>query len=505
MTAILSRASVLAIKVESTEGTPVAPAGATEFIALQEDFSIDPAIDVLENAELKSSIGKSQPILGSENPSASLSHYMRSSGVAGTAPNFGLLIKAALGGQSTAGTEYDTVSSSTVALLKVNTGEGAQFERGQAVLIKDGTNGYRIRCIDSISSDDLTMGFNVPVAPGSGVNLGKAVLYKPANSGHPTFSLWHYVGNGGAVQMMAGTRVTSMSFDISAGELINGKFSLEGVGYYFNPITLAATDIKIDWTDDTGDFAATVTAKTYKNPHDLASALQVAMAAANPLLSKTVTYSNTTGKFTIKSAGTVLSLLWNTGANTANTIGDKIGFVVASDDTGTAAATGYTSDNAISFAAPYTPSYDAADPLVAKYNECMIGDATDYACFEAESASIEVSTPKSNIPSVCAESGIAGSLINSREVTISVTGPLNQFDAGMINRLQVGSSTKFQYSFGQKSGGNWIAGKCGVFYGPTMTVTKCNVSDSDGRAVAEIELSCFVNSSGLGEFYINTL
>lgn len=502
MASIQTRSSVLAVKKETTEGTPVLPTLATDYIALQPDFAMSPAVNTLSNDELKSSIGAAKSIQGAEAPTASMSAYIRASGVEGQAPNYGAFLEASLGAVSTAAAEYNTVAASTTSVIKVDTGEGATFERGEALLIKDGANGYRIRCIDSVSGDDLTIGFQVPTAPGTGVNLGKCVLYKPANSGHPTLSLWHYLGNGGGIQMMAGARVTDATVDITAGELINGSFSFEGIGYYFNPVVITSTDTKLDFTDDDGTFVATITAKAYKDPHDLADALQVAMATANPLQTPSVVYSDTTGKFTIKTTGTVLSLLWSTGANTANTVGDKIGFVVASDDTAVVATTGYTSDNALTLSSPQTPSYDAADPLAAKNQEVMIGDTDDYLCFDASSVSFAVSTPKSNIASVCAESGVSGSIVSSRAVTVSVSALLSQYDADKFRRLRQNSATKFQYTFGTKSGGNWVPGYCGALYVPTCTVDAPELVDADGLVQMNLQLIAYVNSSGEGEAYI---
>lgn len=501
MASIQTRSSVLALVKETTAGVIKLPTASTDYVALQDDFSMSPSFDTLENAELKASIGTAKPIQGSENPTASLSHYLRHSGSVATAPNFGLLLECCLGSVTTAGAEYDTVAGSTTSVINVDTGEGASFQRGEPLLIKDATNGYRIRCIDSISSDALTIGFQVPVAPASGVNLGRAVLYYPANTGHPTLSVWHYVGNGGALQAMAGARVTGASFDISAGELINGSYDMEGVSFYFDPITITSADRYIDFTDDDGTWAAVVAAGTYNNPHELASAIQTAMRAANSGETATCTYSNTTGKFTIKTTGTLLSLLFLTGTNNANSIDTSIGFT-HTDHTGTAATTGYTSDNAVSFAAPQTPSYDNADPLAAKDNEVMVGDTSDYLCFKASSVSFAISTPKSDILSVCATSGKDGSIISSREVSISVTALLEQYDADKWNKFKQNANVKFQYSFGEKSGGNWVAGKCGALYCPTAVITSFNIEDQDGLAALSLELAGYVNSSGEGEVFV---
>lgn len=502
MANITTRTSVLAIKKETTEGTPVVPTAGTDAIAMQDDFSMEPAIEEIENAELKSSLGLAKSVLGMENPTMSFSHYFRASGVEGTAPNYGELLESFMGGVSTAGAEYNTVASSTTSVIKVDAGEGATFERGEGLLIKDATNGYRVRCIDSIATDDLTIGFNLPTAPGTGVNLGKCVLYKPANSGHPSVTAWLYLGNGGAIEMMSGGKVTGLTIDANAGEYVNANYSLEGIGAYFNPITLTSSSIYVDWTDDAGTFAASVGAKTYKEPKQLADAIALAM---NDQTTETitVTYSDTTGKFTFATAtSATFSLLWNTGANAANTIGTKLGFSVAANDTG---ALTYTSDSAVSYAFPYTASFDSSDPVVAKNIEVMVGDADDYACFAASSVSISGSNTKADLLSLCAETGKSGTIISGRTYDITVTARLSQYDADMWTRYRNGTTTKFQMTVGPKVSGTWTAGKLAYVYCPTATVSSFNVSDQDGLAVVELGLKAYVNDSGDGEFYIGFL
>lgn len=493
MASIQTRSSVFAIVKETTEGTLKEATGATQFLAIQDDLTLAPNFNLLENAELKASIGRAKSITGSEAPTSNFSHYIRHSSVEGVPPSYGVVLEACLGGTSTASTEYNTVAASTTSVIKVDTGEGATYERGELLLIKDATNGYRIRAIDSISGDDLTIGFQVPVAPGTGVNLGKCVLYKPQNASHPTLSLWHYLGNSGAIQAIAGARVTSASIDISAGDLINATYGLEGTQFYFDPIEVATGANKVVFDIGAGNVSAAVTIGWYKTPHDLAAAVLTAIQAA-AAGTYTCVYSDSTGKFTVtKSTGT-LDVDWLTGTDS---IGATLGFTA--DDTG---ALTYTSDAAQSYAAPYTPSYDAADPLVAKDNEVMIGDSDDYACFKASTVNMSIDTPKADILSICAVSGIQGSIISTREVTITVSALLEQYDADKFERYRLNTDTKFQYSFGTKSGGNWVAGKCGALYVPTATVSAFSVSDADGLVQVDLELKAFVNSSGEGEAYI---
>lgn len=505
MTAISTNSSVLAIKVESTEGTPASPASASDFVALQPGFAIDPGRESLQNVELKASIGAGKSISGAENPTTSIVHYLKASGTAGTAPEYNDLMKAFFGAEVVASTEYDLTSGSTTTALEFPGGDGANFQRGQGLLIKDGTNGYRVRVVDSMSTDTANISFKLANAPASGVNTGKCVLWKPANSGHQTLSMWHYIGNGGARELITGCRVTSLSVDATANQLINATFGIEGIKYYFNPIEITSSTCYLDWTDDDGTFAAAVTVKWYDNPHDLAAALQTAMRAANSGETATVTYSNSTGKFNIKTTGTVLTLKWNTGTNTANTIGTKLGFLVAADDSGTAATTGYNSDSAQTLVAPYTPSFDSSDPLVAKNQEVMIGDQDDYACFGASSVTINGTDARRAIESICAESGQSGSIINGRSVTIDVVALLDQYEAEKFYKFQQNSEIRFQYTMGSKTGGNWDAGKVVYAYAPTAVISSINVSNDDGLATLNMSLTCFVNASGEGEFYMGTL
>lgn len=499
-----SKASVLAVMPEVTEGTPVAPGATTDFLALQPDASLKPSFDVLSNEELRSSIGKAKGILGFERPEMSFSHYLKHSGVEGTAPEYNELLQAVFGSETANGTQRTTTTGSTTSVCKLGAG-GTDFSRGFAVLIKDGTNGYSIRPVHSVATNDLTLGFNVANAPASGIGVGKCVNYTPANSAHQSLTAWMYRANGQAVEMIAGAKVTEFGFSASAGELINANFNMVGTKYYFNPITIGATDTKLDFTDDDGTFAATITAKVYRTPHELATAITDAMNTANSGETHTCTYSDTTGKFTIVSTGTVLSLLWNTGGNAANTIGDKIGFSTAADDTGTAAATGYTSDNAQTYGASYTPAYDSSDPVAAKYHEVLLGDSTDTTCFEAASISFSMAMERSEVKSICAESGVNSILLTGREVTITISGLLDKYHAGEMNRFANNTATRFAYNFGTKSGGNWVAGTCGNLYIPTCTVTSFALTDLDSVVGVEIELKAYVDSSGNGEVYLNFL
>jgi len=502
-----TRKSVLAIKKEVTAGTPVMPTAGTDFVALQEGFEMVPSFETLDNVELSPNVGSKAPILGIEAPTASVSHYFRHSGVEGTAPNYDELVEAAIGEKvaahaterlldagSTAGT------SSTAATLQFLAGQGADFQRGKAVLGKDSVNGYFIRNIESMATDLATLGFNLAGAPAAGVATGRAVVYKPSDT-PPSLSLALYRGNGGALEVMGGSRVSELSLEAVAGELLNMSFSLEGTVYHFDPIEITASTDTIDFNDG-GVKVATVASKLYKDPHELAEALQIAMNGVSSGI--TVVYNDSgasAGKFTIAKASGTLSLLWSTGANTAQTIGTKLGFSVAADDTGFLT---YTSDNAQVWSSPYTPSSDSnVNPLVVKASELMIGDFDDYGCSGAQSFTLTVTNTLQNVPDICEESGIAEKLLAQREVAADVVLTLSRHDAEKFKKFRKGDDIRLAFNGGVKDGGQWVAGRCVNVYLPQCKVSEYSVTDTDGIVTIEMTVTAYAPASGAGEVYVN--
>ena len=496
--------TVLGVIEEVVEGTLLDPAAATDYVKLQDDASLTENRESLENVELTGSIGIAKPIPGVSAPALSFSSYLKHSGTEGVAPDAGVFLKSLFGTEAVRSTERDTVAASTVTDLNVDAGEGLEFARGESLLIKDGVNGYAIRPVESVATDALTLGFDLSAAPASGVNLGKSVTYKPADVGHPTLSAHMYMGNGGLYQAVSGTRVIGYDITADAGQLINGSFSMEGIQFFNNPIDITASDIYIDFSEDgPATLAAVVAAKQYSDPEELASAIQTAMNAVGAQTYTVVYNSKGTdaGKFTFTSAGALFSLLWSTGANTANTIGDKIGFTVSADDDG---ALTYTSDNVLSWASPQTPVYDGADPIAAKHQEVLFGDdSSDIICINPSSVGVAIADEKAIIGDICAQSGQVGSLITGRSSTITFTAIIPQHCVENFARFRRGDTCRFLYNFGTKSdGSNWDAGKCGSIYAPTCTISSLEVVNEDGIARLQAEVVPFVDG-GLGEIYIS--
>lgn len=499
----LTRNSVMAIVPETTEGTAVMPSASTQYVALQPDVEMNGEFEALTSEELRGSIGQSKTIQGIESGTASFSHYLRHSGTEGAVPDFNECLQSIFGSETINGTERATTTGSTVSVVNLAAG-GGDFARGFAILVKDPTNGYSIRPVHSVSTNALTLGFQLANAPATGINVGKCINYSPTNSGHQSMSLHLFRGNETAYQMVTGAKCTEYSISAEAGGFINQSFSFSGLKYSFNPIEITASNKYLDFNDGGGEENAVIAEKVYRDPYELASALQTAMDALTAD-NITVTWNDfgaNKGKFTLASDGGTFSLLWNTGANTANTIGATLGFSVAADDTG---ASSYNSDNELSWAAPQTPSYDSADPLVAKNNEVLLGDADDTLNVCASSITFTAALEQSDVNCISSESGRDSRFANLRTVTVEMTGRLDEHDVDKFYRFRSNSNARFMWAFGNKSGGNWVAGQCGCVYMPTSTISAFEIGDEDGLVTFNITLTGYVDSSGNGEVYMNFL
>lgn len=491
--------SIAALVKETTENVLKWPTAGAEFIALQEAPAIDPGNSPLENAEFTGGLDPAAPISGPFAPSFSLIHYLRHSGVEGQKPNYDLLLEMAFGAVEVEATQQVTIAGSTAGtasvrgIIKVGVGIGATFKVGQGLLIKDGANGYSIRCIYSITTDDLGLNFNLSAAPGTGIGLGKAIFHESVNSGHPTASFFDYRANEAAIQAVSGLRVTSMTLEPSAEELINATFALEGLDLYYNPVEIVATNKFIDFVDDGGTKVASVAEKTYKSPIALASALQSAMNAVSVDI-WTVAFSKTTGKYTISSDGsTTASLLWKTGVNgadgTDDHIGTTLGYSDAADDTG---AFSYLADNALSYASVVTPAVDSEPPLVAVHNSILIGTFADNVCFSTRSLSVSLENEKVNTPDMCERSGKSGSTVVRRISSVSIIANLPKHDAEKFQAMIDNTDVAFQWAFGKRdSSDNWIPGRCGVFYLRQAKVSTHALGTADDEVTLEISISGF--------------
>lgn len=501
-----TRSSVFAFKEESTEGTLEAPVAA-DFIAGRDGFTFQGELETIDSDELVDDIGTSKSFAVKEIPTGSFPKYLRHSGVEGTPPEFDVVIKSAIGAQTDNATEYDAIAGSTAGTsavrgkVIVDAAEGLNFSKGQAILIKDGVNGYSIRNVYDISTDDLNLNFNLSNAPALGVNLGKAIHFSPASTGHITYSGYHYGSSTSSdyKQAIAGCRTTALNFDFPANGFAEMNFDFEGIQYFYNYIEIDATNNKIDFIDNVAELTATLTNKVYNSSLELAAEIAsklTAASAASQVDIYTVSFSDSTGKFTITSDGATFELHWKTGTNGADGTdthaGTILGYSDAADDTG---ALTYTADSEQSYDAPATPSYDDSDNLILKNAELLIGDFFEITNRSCITASCTVGTPKTDVPDLTAENGIDSSIINTREITFNATLILKKHEVALFDAFINNSTRSLMFNSGVKSAGNWVAGKCFNLYMANASITSHTNEDNDGYRVVTLTAVGFVSSS----------
>lgn len=109
-----------------------------------------------------------------------------------------------------------------------------------------------------------------------------------------------------------------------------------GWGYFYIE---TGTNDKLDFNEGSGEVTATLVQGGY-DADTLAAEIETRMEAAGGH-NYTVSYSDVSNKFTIQDDTGTVTLLWNTGTNTATTVGGDIGFDTSADDS---AAASHSSD-----------------------------------------------------------------------------------------------------------------------------------------------------------------
>ena len=313
------------------QGKPVAVTSAQEFTAQQEDLALNPGFETQANEELKNSIMPGKTTIVGETPTGTFTHYLRPSGNADPllkTPDYSLAIESCMGSKLQIQTEGIIQAGSTKSLLILDA-IPAGLQKGVTIIVKSST-GYEPRPV--VRVDDVALevelAFDLKEVPTDGVGIGLPLVYLLEDDSNkiPTLTCHRYLP--GVTQMMSGTRVSSMDLDFTAKELIKATFALEGTSFFYNSLTVGATNKYLDVDVGGTVYAIEIPELVYKNPVNLAEAMEISLNDTIPGSVFTVTYEKN-GHYTFTS-DTTFSLLWSSGANAANSIGSLLGFDVSS-------------------------------------------------------------------------------------------------------------------------------------------------------------------------------
>lgn len=471
------RAGTLALVKETEEGVPVKPTAGNQFTAIQPDISLTPGLETLTNEELKNSIVPGKSIVGREAPTISLSHYYRS-GEAGAKPDYSLLMEAAFGAVNEVAVE--TTVSSVVDNKTFDVADGTEYQKGDILLLQL-SSGNELRPIADVTADTITLAFETENAINVGALIGKPITYNALDDSNliPTLSSWYFLPN--TIEMIAGTRIEGVDITFPAGELINTSFSGSGLGFYFDPLVVDATNDQVTIEVSSTPYTGALPQTTSKDPHQVAEALTIVMNNMGTGETFTVEYND--------AGGFVVTCTNNFAID--GTIANNVWLTLGFDAVLTAEATEHSSVNQIDLTEGVTPVYDDSDPLVAKGNIMLIGNPEDNACVHASNVDFSLANTKADLLDICAESGVGASIFNERTGTVSVTSYLQPFEARYFRDMRKGQKVSFFYGAGEKLGGQFIKEKCVGVYISHATITSLEIADQDGVAQLNLELSAY--------------
>ena len=479
-----AKAGKVAIVIEDVQGEPKAIASSTDFTAIQDDISLSPNFESADNAEQKNNIMAGKSIILGEAPQGSMSHYFRSSGVVGQAPDFGALLSCAMNNPTIVSVETTVDTGATVSSVPLV--DATEYEKGMLLYVKSST-GIEVRPIASKVGNVVYPAFDFENVPTLGAGVGRSVTYVPANDALPTFSIYYILPN--VTELMAGCRTTGVDITFPAKDLINASFSFEGTKFLYNPLVVDATNQSLDFDVALTEYSIQLPNKYYTTPIELADAIESLMNNAGSGVLFQVTYSEEgeRGRFKIVGDGN-FDLLWATGTNTATSIGGLIGFDTASDDTG---ASSYLADNQVTLDYGFTPSYDAEAPNPGKGNLTLLGSPDKNICIDADEVTFSLANTKTDLNSLCAENGVAASIISDRSVEVQITAYLEPFEADKYQSLQNNDTVSFFHACGKKSGGQFVEGSVAYCYLSHAVINNLELSQDSGVSKVTYTISAF--------------
>ena len=82
---------------------------------------------------------------------------------------------------------------------------------------------------------------------------------------------------------------------------------------------------------------------------------------------------------------------------------------------------------------------------------------------------------------------------------------LEQHEVDFFDRFVNNRDAKFQFTWGAKSGGNWIPGRVGLIWSDKVKVTSATVGDNNGVQTRIVSVAAYMDSAGNPELYANQL
>jgi hypothetical protein len=232
----VKRNTALGVEIEVTEGTYVAPSGASKFIqTLADGLEVSGSKELLERNIFTASIGKTAPRTGQFQVTGTIPVEARANSTAGSAPEYNALMKSAMGTSRSIATTTTTKTGNTGSVLQIQDADISKFAVGDIILVKE-SGAYHVSPITAVDSTGGAANITLLAAKPSGsfsnsVVIEKSTIYNVADSGHPSLSISKYI-DGTILEQAVGCKVNSMSLEnFATGQIPTFKFGFEGLNF----------------------------------------------------------------------------------------------------------------------------------------------------------------------------------------------------------------------------------------------------------------------------------
>ena len=223
--------SILAIEVEVTEGTYIAPQADTAY-AQYIEATIDGARETQEREIKTSGLAKAKPIPGTASSEASITLELRGSGTEGGQTDAHNLLKAVFGTNRSAGSQGTSSTGHTSTVI--NFANTSAYKVGDTVAVLE-SGAHHISPIITVTANTS---ITLLVAKSSGsftdnVAVSKFQTYLPSNtqSDYATLSISKYISNE-ILRSASGLRPNTFSIaDWTTGSLPKMEFGLGGITF----------------------------------------------------------------------------------------------------------------------------------------------------------------------------------------------------------------------------------------------------------------------------------
>lgn len=232
---IVKNNTKVAVEVEVTEGTYVAPTGASSFFqTLSDGFEMTPAKEQVERNVFIGSVGKVSPRTSTRSVSGSIPVELKPLSTAGDAPEFDELMRSALGTKRQIASAITTKVGNTASQLEIEDADIGDLQIGDCILVKE-SGAYHVSPISardpSAGTANVTLLIPAGGAFSNNVEIEKCTTYTVAESAHPALSITKYLED--AIREAAiGCKITSLSIEnFATGQIPTANFSYEGLDF----------------------------------------------------------------------------------------------------------------------------------------------------------------------------------------------------------------------------------------------------------------------------------